>query len=370
MYQILIAYLIGGCDMFDEIGSEYWEADLTDGVNNLVENAVYTASGRSAQSLIIQCANFINKRVLLPAYTCQHVVEPFSWNGWEVDFYDINRNDLTVNLQSFEEKKNLDYGCIVIEGYYGFPTATAIIKYLKESQDKGTIIMEDITHSFLNNSQMIYKDADYIFCSLRKWSGLSDGGYAISLKDNSLITPTKEMHNFINDRYLARETKKEYVKSLDPKKKKKFLEFYAKSESILDHDIGLYVMSSQALGDFKKLDLSRIKEARKTNFKFYLNNIKCKYVEPIFKKLPNGVCPIMFPVYIDNYRKELRGKLIKERIYCPVHWPIPIQLDKKSKINSEQIYNNIMSIPCDQRYSIDDLKRVVEIINSFVPEVE
>ena len=55
---------------FDEIGSEYWKADLKKDANATIEGAVFTASARSAQSLIIQSAEIENRRALLPSYSC------------------------------------------------------------------------------------------------------------------------------------------------------------------------------------------------------------------------------------------------------------------------------------------------------------
>lgn len=73
----------------------------------------------------------------------------------------------------------------------------------------------------------------------------------------------------------------------------------------------------------------------------------------------------MFPVYIPEIRDSIRKELIENRIYCPVHWPAPVQLDVAAREKSENIYNQIMSIPCDQRYKEQDMKRLVDIINSY-----
>lgn len=359
-----IVCLIGGNEMFDEIGSEYWMADLGEKINHPVKGAVYAASGRSAQSIIIESIKTDNRTALLPAYTCQHIVEPFDWKGWKVDFYDINR-DLTPNIESFKSKIGKNPGCIIIQGYYSFPTAQNIINLIQKAQHAGAIIIEDITHSFLNDEQCIYKNSDYIFCSLRKWSGLSDGGYAVSLCGKELVVPMEPMKPFVEERHLAREIKKEYVRTLNPETKEKYLYHYGHSEEILDNDIGIYRMSMQAYEDYIHLDLPFIKEKRRDNFKFLLDNIYSKYVQPIFKELPKGIYPIMFPVYIEQERDNLRKKLISERIYCPVHWPSPIQLGTEARENSFGIYSNIMSIPCDQRYSKKDMERLVDVINKY-----
>lgn len=355
--------------MFDEIGSEYWKADLKREPNARIPYAVYTASGRSAQSLIIESANITNKVALLPAYTCQHIVEPFAWKGWKVEFYDIN-HDLTPNLNSFKDKLQDNPGCIIVEGYYSFPTAESIVQLLETAQNNGIVVVEDITHSFLNDTQLIYSKADYLFCSLRKWSGLSDGGYAVSLHGNKLLNPEHSMTAFADERHVAREIKLEYTKTLDPKTKEKFLYHYGHSEELLDGDIGIYCMSDQAMDDYLHLDFDFIKEQRRANYQYLSDNMHSSYVKAIFPRLFDGIYPIMFPVYIEGCRDELRTLLINNRIYCPVHWPAPVQLDEAARRGSEYIYGNIMSIPCDQRYTETDMKRLVDMINAFKPEGE
>ncbi len=349
---------------FDEIGSEYWKADRFTTASKPIKNAVYAASGRSAQSLIIASAQISNKRALLPAYTCQHIVEPFDWIGWKVDFYDINR-DLTPNVESFKEKLELNPGCIIVEGYYSFPTAKCLIPLLDQAKANGAIIIEDITHSFLNDTQQIYSDADFLFCSLRKWSGISDGGYAISMCETILQIPTAPMTQFTALRHEAREVKADYVSNLNAKTKAEYLHLYEEAEKIIDQDVGLYKMSEQAFDDYLHLDFDFIKARRRENYKYLLNNLKSEYIQPVFPYLPEGVTPIMFPVYISEHRTELRSYLIENRIYCPVHWPAPVQLDKHAKESSWRIYNEIMSIPCDQRYNISDMERLVSVISSF-----
>jgi hypothetical protein len=218
---------------FDEIGSEYWKADRVQAAYDPIQNAVYTASGRSAQSLIIASAEIANKRALLPAYTCQHIVEPFDWIGWKVDFYDINL-DLTPNVESFKEKLELNPGCIIVEGYYSFKTAECLVPLLDRAKVNGTIIVEDITHSFLNDTQRIYIDADYEFCSLRKWSGITMGGMPLLCE---LIAETYGSDVSVYNLTHEARSKANYVSALMQKLRKNTT-LVQEAEEIIDQDVG------------------------------------------------------------------------------------------------------------------------------------
>ena len=74
--------------------------------------------------------------------------------------------------------------------------------------------------------------------------------------------------------------------------------------------------------------------------------------------------PILVP---DGKRDELRRYLIKHEMYCPVHWPVSMyhKLDKRAEI----IYKNELSLVCDQRYTEEDMQRMVETIKDFWKEV-
>ena len=85
-------------------------------------------------------------------------------------------------------------------------------------------------------------------------------------------------------------------------------------------------------------------------------------MEVIFNDVENDVTPMFFPIYVKNNRDELRRKLIENEIYCPVHWPIPKQVNGHLNITTKNIYDSILSIPCDQRYQIEDMRRIINEI--------
>lgn len=346
----------------DEIGSEYWLADTAPGIRNVIDGAVYTASGRAAQSLVIKSAAFAEKTVLLPAYTCQHIVEPFAWHGWAVDFYDID-TDLSVNRASLEKGLEKKPGCLVLQSYYGFPTISGILDLAMNAQNNGVVVIEDITHSFAGCGH-IYPSADYFFCSLRKWSGLSDGGFALASQGSPpLEEPEVPMRAFAKHRSHAQAFKARYMRSGNMELKEWYLYIYNQAEELLDHDIGIYRMSNSAFADYEHLDFRFIAKRRQENYRYLLNHVVSEYIRPIFRDLPENAVPMMMPVYIPGFRTRVIDILKNNRIYCPVHWPMPVQLPQDVVIRNGWIYDSIMSIPCDQRYSADDLKRLVDVVN-------
>ena len=72
-------------------------------------------------------------------------------------------------------------------------------------------------------------------------------------------------------------------------------------------------------------------------------------------------CPLFVPILYKN-RNELREYLIKKEIYCPIHWPKPFKENEISNL----LYEKEISLVCDQRYTADDMKRIVKEIKGFI----
>lgn len=67
-------------------------------------------------------------------------------------------------------------------------------------------------------------------------------------------------------------------------------------------------------------------------------------------------CPLFVPVFLPQGRDELRQRLIRERIYCPVHWPRP------KAACSSNLYDAELSLVCDQRYTERDMERMAAVL--------
>ena len=84
----------------------------------------------------------------------------------------------------------------------------------------------------------------------------------------------------------------------------------------------------------------------------------------VFKELKENDCPLFVPLLIDEDKRDaLKNHLIKKQIYCPVHWPVT----EFHKLNdkTEEIYKKEISIVCDQRYTVNDMKRIASEIKYF-----
>lgn len=337
----------------NEIGSEF-ELLGTDNCNNFPRiegkyDASFVFSGRTAIELVL--LNEPNIRsALLPSYCCSAMIEPFKKRNIQISFYNVFYKDgLVIDL---DIDKNFD--CILWCNYFGF---NATMPNLDEFINKGGIIIEDITHSFLsdNNSN---PQSQYLVASLRKWTSLLSGGYVASrvkrIETKNLKKPNKA---FLKDKKLAMIMKSYYLQGNKEINKDEFLKLYAKTNEWLKKNYSVLNIDEYSKQLLISADYDRYRHVRRDNARVLYNELSnfkdIKFLYPVEKM----DCPLFVPLILDSdVRYELRKELIKNHIYCPIHWPRP-------EFNCESnLYDLELSLVCDQRYGYKDMQRISEVI--------
>ena len=111
----------------------------------------------------------------------------------------------------------------------------------------------------------------------------------------------------------------------------------------------------------QKLDVAEIRHRRRENAAVLLEAFSDI---ALFPALREEDCPLFVPILVpDGKRDELRRYLIQNAIYCPVHWPLTD--DHIADPQTLQIYQNGLSLLCDQRYGAADMARIVETVKTF-----
>lgn len=358
--------------MVKEIGSEFWIDD-----NNLVEdnnempswlrrfgNIVLTTSGRGAISLLLDHVKPRVKSVLLPSYICDSVILPFEQAGYELTYYDVDKYLKPIDIDMI---KNSNVGIFLHMGYFGFSTNEILSDLISSLKYESVITIEDVTHTLFSQQNKPI-ESDYIIGSIRKWFGILSGGFLASDKimNFELIDANVD---FINIRRSSLNQKFQYMNSGNESMKSTYLSGFNRAEHILDEDVKPYKIDHESEVIIKNLDDKELQNYRQRNYKFLLKHLRdVDSIEVLFRDLENDVTPMFFPIYVKSNRDELRSRLIEKEIYCPVHWPIPKQVNGHLNITTKSIYDSILSIPCDQRYQIEDMHRIINEIVSFFEE--
>ena len=194
-----------------EIGGFFPYSSLLNEENNYIkrmcpgtDDVLHLMSGRCAIYLCLKdiMASDKKRAAYLPAYTCETVSGCFVKAGYEIFYYDFDR-DLTPK---FDESLIPKISFLMICGYYGFSAFDT--EFVKKCRRNNVVVMQDMTHTAFSPA---YPETDYLAVSLRKWMGVTSGGLAIkrSGKFNVAPIPADEVHLDIRRTALGKREKYE-----------------------------------------------------------------------------------------------------------------------------------------------------------------
>ena len=328
-----------------EIGSEFWDIPTSDQKNNLFpESTQWYLSGRSALQAIIKELGAA-RSVSLPSWCCDSIIKPFVDANLSVNFYPV-----IVENGKLVQEVRIDSDVLFLMDYFGYSSPLPDL-----SGYKG-IVIRDLTHSIFSTA---YSDADYNFGSLRKWCSVWTGGYAWTRNGHPLEVGRTDESGYVDLRERAMLYKKEYING--ERYDKNYLKVFEDAEARLEN-VGIAPATDRDVQMAMRLDIEEIKDRRRANAEI-LRRAFSDWL--IFPNLSDSGTPMFVPVLVpDGKRDALRRHLISNEIYCPVHWPVSEYhtLDKRTVY----IYQNELSLVCDQRYTEDDMYRMVETIKAFM----
>lgn len=359
--------------MLSEIGSNFWISPNEGKSGKSLESPfqfgyqgsdyVWMSTGRSATRLVLQTIEErnpdIKKVVLLPPFTCHTVFEPFIDFGYEIHTMPLDLN-LKTNVGDIVRCQTM-YGAtaVLVHRYYGFNTLPGFDQAVKTLQENGVIVIEDCTQCLYSSFPI--SDADYVVASIRKWCGVPDGGFAICKEGCFTHKPNLTDVKMVEAKRIASELKYQFLfegKGDKPTFKAK----YRDGEELLDNQTDYYTIGDLSAAIQAELDVELLKKKRRANFKVLLEGFQnVAGIKWIFDTLPNEVVPLYFPILVDD-REAVQDLLADNDIYAPVVWPKADNCPAIDEV-SEMIYEKILCIPIDQRYDVDDMQRIVNVIN-------
>lgn len=335
-----------------EIGSEFWNLPpMLSKENHLFpNNTQWFLSGRSAFQAIIKDLNACHTAAL-PSWCCDSMIKPFADAGMEVRFYPVYWDRELI------QEPRLDCDVLLIMDFFGYTMPAPLLAGFDG------IVIRDVTHSVFSAS---YEDADYYVGSLRKWCGVWTGGYAWTRDGHTLTVDSADDGGYALLRKHAMQLKNSYINGYvdnDGRKVtgKEYLKLFAQAEDMLEH-IGVLPAAERDVQAARLLDADSIRNRRRQNAKALMKAFPDWLV---FPELLETDCPLFVPVLVpDGKRDALRHRLIKNEIYCPAHWPVSAY--HKLTDLERFIYDNELSLVCDQRYAQAEMDRIVDTIRFFI----
>jgi len=346
-----------------EIGSEFW---IDDNAQYSLLSCHYALSGRTAIDLILQdmmaSGQSVNS-VYMPAWCCESMMQPFVDRGVSVTLYDITSDKDGLHCAvDVNHKADILY----VANYFGYSN-TLPVSAVNQFKNRGATIIYDRTHALFRNEEKRPSWADYTIASIRKWLGVACG--AIACKRNGhLSLPVIKDCDYVSAKWEAMALKAAYLREADrrlPDIKEVYLKEFEAFDHTLSNDYRNYRIDEASLAVWLTTDKTSIRNQRRENALFVDDAVsKISQIRLMFQ-LQDDDCPLCVPVLFScrEERDSVRRLLTEKGVYCPVHWPKPDGIPNDFSVN--EIYDCELSLLCDQRYTPDDLQRMVDIIKDY-----
>ena len=296
----------------------------------LHEGAVALNCGRNCLAYLIKEKKI--KKICVPYFMCDSVFNLCRKYDVTLRFYHIDEEFHPVDISLADDE------WLHLMNYYGQLTNEYIYS-LKKKYDR--VIVDNAQAYFAQP----LKETDTIY-TCRKFFGVSDGAFLYTNSVSPEEYPADESFNrmrFLLGRF-----------------ERSASEFYS------EYSDNNHMFAGEPIKKMSKLtenllhgiDYDYVMKKRTDNFSKYhdllgaVNGLSLKIAEGAFA----------YPLLVDN-APELRKALQNNKIYIPTLWPNVLNEVEKETIEYKFV-NNILPLPCDQRYNTEDIIYISECIKN------
>lgn len=281
-------------------------------------------TGRNALAYLLKSRTI--KKIYIPYFLCDSVSSVCQREDVLYEYYHIN-----ADFSPKFEKTLKDDEWIYVVNYYGQISNPQ----LGEMKIKWKNVIFDNVQAFF---QKPLPDVDTIY-SCRKFFGVPDGAY---LSTNALL---KECL----DTDFSKERMKHVLGRLEGKASDYYTDFKSNDHSF--KQLELRSMSELTHNLLRAINYESVRQKRNENYQ--LLDSALNRINGISFKRPDG--PYCYPFYCTN-GMDIKKILAKKNIYIATLWPNVLEQHDTLEKNYAE---NILPIPCDQRYTTEDMQRII-----------
>lgn len=296
------------------------------------KNVTALNTGRNAFEYILKARKYTH--IYIPYYTCEVLLEPIRKLNITYDFYSIDETLEPISLNGINSNSAYLY-----TNYFGLKTA-----YIKRLAELVPNLIIDASQAFFDKPL----NGIDTFYSPRKFFGIPDGGYAscdINLLDNFELDHSVDRFSHL-------------IKRIDKSAEEGYADFKRSELCLCNQPIRK--MSKLTTKLLNGINYQKCLIRRNENFQYLHSFLGEKNVlQWIAEDIING--PLVYPFYSTNI--DLRNKLWSKNIFTAQYWPEVLKIVDTSSCEFRFV-NNIINIPIDQRWSKDDLEKILNIISN------
>ena len=292
----------------------------------LHEGAVALNCGRNALAYVLRARQI--KKLWIPKFICDSVTGVCTREGAAWSFYSVGRDFLpTQEIEAGEDE------WVYFVNYYSQFDNSRIAAFV----EKYRRVIVDQAQSYF---QPPLPGVDTLY-TCRKYFGVPDGAFLYT--DAVLGEEPERDESFDRMRHLLGR----YERTAP-----EFYGAFAANEALFAA-APIRRMSRLTMNLLRGIDYERVKRTREENYRFLHRSLGGR----------NGLQPgeqpgtFMYPLLLEN-GAAIRKKLQEERIYIPTLWPDVLGWCGEEE-TEYQLAQNILPLPIDQRYGVEDMRYLV-----------
>lgn len=292
------------------------------------KNAIALNSARNALRYVIRAYKI--SEIYVPFYTCPVVWDAIATENCKIIPYDIHDDFMPIG-------KIPDDAFVLYNNYFGI------------CGNNVDVMSKKYKNLIVDNAQAFYSlpHGTASIYSPRKFFGLPDGGLVICDKH------LPDTFDFSNSYDLCTHL----LKRIDLGANAGYADFQKNDKALVGQPIQKMSRLTQAL--MGNIDYMRVRQQRIKNFEILHNTLAGR--NKIKINISRYDVPMVYPFRIDN--ATLRSRLIDNKIFVAKYWSKEGNACMDSAL-AENMANTIIPLPIDQRYDVDDMYRILEVINA------
>jgi perosamine synthetase len=338
----------------------------------LPPETIFMESGRAALWGALRALNIRpGERLILPAYICDSVLPACTAIGVEVRYVPTDRF-LQLDLAILERELAAGARAALLVHYFGLP-APGLQQIAELCTRYDAALIEDCAHALFSHDRerpLGALGAAAIFC-LWKSLPLPDGG---ALVLNGRTAP--QLARLPRPPVLATARGLAYRAILT-------------AETVVGHSPRLWLLRSTRLrraiqkrsagaslaprrsstlaeAATRSADWARIVSQRRANYSRLESAIrKITRTRPLYNQLPDGACPLAFPILVEN-REQARHRLLAAGLNVRAYWEqLPLAVSVRDFADAHYIADRILVLPVHQSLSPRMMNSLIGALGSL-----
>jgi dTDP-4-amino-4,6-dideoxygalactose transaminase len=344
-------------------------------------NTAYFYNARSAIYTLAKLWDLAGKEVLFPAYCCGVDLLAMLAAGARPRFYPVHEG-MRVDAREVVSMIGPETKAIYLIHYFGFPGP--IDELSDACRNREVLLIEDCALSLFSKSgnRPLGSFGDAAVFSLYKTLSVPSGGALIvnnghrsgmsARNGPPFISTLTHLVSLLETGWDVRNVKWGQKLTTAVRAAGRKVKRSVKAEPVIevltdafDPSVARFRMSRISHWIIKRTDPETVVQARRSNYR-YLDERLRQIATAVFSDLPEGVCPLFYPVLFQDNRAAMQRLWNKGVQAWAWWWPSPALLEGHAFPEVDFLRRSVVAIPCHEGLDQETLRFLADEVAAAI----